>query len=550
MSESIVVIKLEYQGVTKRLRKVPQSYVELQQLIADTFAGAVGQLNIQYVDAEKDVVTVANDADLHEAYLQLREAKQTSIKFVVRPVAVKAPKKPSQKGESAPRTSNDSMAPPIPPLTGRTSPEPAATSPASPKALTDRAPDQAQAEKEKAKAKAKAKAKKAEQAEKAEKAEKAKQAKQAKKAKQAEEEEKKEKKKEGEQKVHEHIICDGCNKTPIMGYRYKCMVCPDYDLCESCEAQGIHKEHAFIKIRDPQQVRAAAAHRRRDDEIVLDIPMNIVDYLKHLPPVASFLEQMGGACHGHGHGRGMGMGGCWRGPWCHPGAQEETPQNEKGDKKEPKREETKEEEPTSTPGERPAPPQGPCGGRPGCWGAPWMRFVRPFMHQMGMKLPRRCRKMIEPASGKAGRIVEVTSAPDLMFCARWQLSNHGQKSWPQPLVLVKEGGNIDFESVPITSALVPGATLDFELPIKAPSVPGHYQLKLGFQDGQGQMVGRRLVVKLTVPGSEDPERAEEELYYKAAELEEQGFGTYEACFEVLTAHKGDVDAAKKTLKPL
>ncbi len=178
-----------------------------------------------------------------------------------------------------------------------------------------------------------------------------------------------------------------------------------------------------------------------------------------------------------------------------------------------------------------------------------MQFVRPFMNQMGMKFPRRRRKMVEPVEGKEHRIVEVTSPANLMFCAHWKLVNNSKKPWPQPLLLVKEGGNVDFESVPITNPLAPGATLDFELPIQAPSAPGQYRLQLGFQDEQGQAVGRRLVVKLTVPGAEDPERAEEEIYYKAAELEEQGFGTYEACFEVLTANKGDVEAAKKTLKP-
>lgn len=29
------------------------------------------------------------------------------------------------------------------------------------------------------------------------------------------------------------------------------MVCPDYDLCQSCEGKGIHTEHDMMKITKP-----------------------------------------------------------------------------------------------------------------------------------------------------------------------------------------------------------------------------------------------------------------------------------------------------------
>ncbi|CAJ1366650.1 unnamed protein product [Effrenium voratum] len=34
--------------------------------------------------------------------------------------------------------------------------------------------------------------------------------------------------------VHEGITCDGCQAAPIMGDRFKCGSCPDYDLCDAC----------------------------------------------------------------------------------------------------------------------------------------------------------------------------------------------------------------------------------------------------------------------------------------------------------------------------
>ncbi|XP_064646590.1 uncharacterized protein LOC135499640 [Lineus longissimus] len=51
---------------------------------------------------------------------------------------------------------------------------------------------------------------------------------------------------------HTGIICDCCDQT-IVGNRYKCGNCDDYDLCEQCESiDGIHDPtHVFIKIKRP-----------------------------------------------------------------------------------------------------------------------------------------------------------------------------------------------------------------------------------------------------------------------------------------------------------
>ncbi|CAD8112023.1 unnamed protein product [Paramecium sonneborni] len=58
--------------------------------------------------------------------------------------------------------------------------------------------------------------------------------------------------KEDKKIVHEKVCCDGCEMFPIIGTRYKCAVCKDFDLCEKCEDQGTH-EHAMLKIRKPEQ---------------------------------------------------------------------------------------------------------------------------------------------------------------------------------------------------------------------------------------------------------------------------------------------------------
>lgn len=53
--------------------------------------------------------------------------------------------------------------------------------------------------------------------------------------------------------VHENIICNRCGTYPIIGHRYKCSVCMDFDFCQNCEKSVTH-EHPFIKIRSPQYV--------------------------------------------------------------------------------------------------------------------------------------------------------------------------------------------------------------------------------------------------------------------------------------------------------
>lgn len=51
--------------------------------------------------------------------------------------------------------------------------------------------------------------------------------------------------------VHNRVICDGCGVNPILGVRYKCAICQDFDYCEKCEST-IEHPHPFLKIRDPK----------------------------------------------------------------------------------------------------------------------------------------------------------------------------------------------------------------------------------------------------------------------------------------------------------
>ena len=51
---------------------------------------------------------------------------------------------------------------------------------------------------------------------------------------------------------HFGVKCDQCGVNPIVGCRYKCSVCPNFDYCEECEKKFATKHnHAFFKITDP-----------------------------------------------------------------------------------------------------------------------------------------------------------------------------------------------------------------------------------------------------------------------------------------------------------
>jgi len=52
--------------------------------------------------------------------------------------------------------------------------------------------------------------------------------------------------------VHRGCQCNVCGIAPIRGIRYRCANCADFDLCESCESQGLHiKTHVFYKVKVP-----------------------------------------------------------------------------------------------------------------------------------------------------------------------------------------------------------------------------------------------------------------------------------------------------------
>ncbi len=53
--------------------------------------------------------------------------------------------------------------------------------------------------------------------------------------------------------THTGVCCDSCGMKDMIGIRYKCSICPDFDFCELCEERVSHP-HPFIKILSPDSV--------------------------------------------------------------------------------------------------------------------------------------------------------------------------------------------------------------------------------------------------------------------------------------------------------
>jgi len=116
--------------------------------------------------------------------------------------------------------------------------------------------------------------------------------------------------------VHVGVTCDGCQGT-VHGFRYKCIVCPDYDLCSKCEASGIHSEHNMIRIAKPQSVPVWPQHFfRKLHRMQENAEKKKAKESEQSPNGECHSESVRGAARG-GRGCPRGRGGPFRGRGVH-----------------------------------------------------------------------------------------------------------------------------------------------------------------------------------------------------------------------------------------
>jgi len=136
--------------------------------------------------------------------------------------------------------------------------------------------------------------------------------------------------------IHLGVTCDACEKTPIVGHRYKCVVCDDFDLCGSCEAAGRHPGHNMMRISNPEmafpqrlfkrihkmQERAEKRQSRQDKEggEGTSAPPSSCTYPRHGLYQGHGMRGMGGMRGMRGGFGGMGgmRGGCGARAWAGP----------------------------------------------------------------------------------------------------------------------------------------------------------------------------------------------------------------------------------------
>ncbi len=67
-----------------------------------------------------------------------------------------------------------------------------------------------------------------------------------------------------ERKTHNNIKCEGCQMYPIVGVRFKCRVCPNYNMCGKCKIMGMDPAQPEEKEKEQEHekvvVRGSDSH--------------------------------------------------------------------------------------------------------------------------------------------------------------------------------------------------------------------------------------------------------------------------------------------------
>jgi len=237
--------------------------------------------------------------------------------------------------------------------------------------------------------------------------------------------------------VHTTVACDVCEVKPIVGNRFKCYVCDNFDLCAECEAkEGIHDEsHPLIKLRAASQSMFLFGPHR-------------------------YGRIFSG---GHRHARGGFRGGRWRGRGGAGGCGMRGGHRGRGN------------------------------GRHGEGG--WRRWEKRADELAAKKVVSRPQaRFIRGMSYCDGTVVVAGSS----FMKTWRMHNDGKTSW-QNIVLMHVGGD-SMGAAPATPVPVvaPGAMADISIMLNAPEKVGRHCGYFRLSTKEGGRFGHRIWIDIIV----------------------------------------------------
>jgi len=295
--------------------------------------------------------------------------------------------------------------------------------------------------------------------------------------------------------VHMGVSCDGCRMSPIVGSRFKCAECPNFDLCGPCRSKGLHSHHHLVELQQPVQ---AGGPWRRGGRCGGGFGFG---------GRGGFMRQMFGGFGQQGQMFG-GFGqphhpGGHRGAWSRRAPEAPTAS-------------------ASTPSEASAQ-------------QPEAQFVRDVSY------PDRS------AVGVGKTLVKT-----------WLVKNSGVTNWPvgTKLVFTRGDRNLAVEpEFPVTQPVAPGASVEVSVVLRTPMEGGRYSVVFQLADSACKFFGPRLWADLVVEnGSAEGEplrgaaAADTRFAAQLKELEAMGFGlAMPTMLMLLEANHGDVQAVVSRL---
>lgn len=277
--------------------------------------------------------------------------------------------------------------------------------------------------------------------------------------------------------VHRFVRCNECGVKPILGFRYKCTVRPDFDLCSACEAKS-PQPYPMMKIYNPEQQSRGFGGGR------------------------------GGRCGRGWHGRC----GRWRTPEAAAErarehfdavAQEQANHHEK---------ETREleEDMISLTLEQAISESSHTSFEESKSGSDVIPEAYAFLPtappvvtaQPAPKPSKPMARFVRDVTMPDGTSVQPSST----FVKTWRIRNDGNHPWPEGCFLVNAGGDALFTDdelrIPVAS-VNPGEEVDLSATLTAPYASGRHVGYFRLQDSDGNWFGQRLWSDIRVNEIED-----------------------------------------------